>query len=561
MISRHSKLPLVIAVILLLVLTACGESQDTPTLSISGKVTVDEAASGSDADVFAAIFRGSGPDMTAQKLEDSFEGITRVAPDGSFSMDLTESGLEPGDTVTLVAFLDRNDSGGIPTPDEGDVLGFYIRKGSFTPSYPLQSGANSGADIHVSREVFDFDKEITGTLTGEYTGPVHLFAYAGEIGSLDSAALEVDSVIGYGSLEKKEAERDYRLKILPYGFDLPISGVYLLALFDANGNGKADEGEAVGCYSTHPRGLPTLFTLTEAPQEHFTLASEHSLPIPAVSPEAVTLSGQVERPDGYDEHSKAPLFIIAAETEDPGRLFSEPFSVVRAFERLAPGQVNFDMDLSSAGLAPGDTLMVLALWDRNHTEDPDNAAATGFPSPDAGDLIGYYQDKAQLSVSHTLSAGRNHLVPFEDGDSALRFEVNRLIVAHDASLLVSFESGGRTTVAPGDQLLVIAAQKDGVNNTTYQITDPDYIVAMASVTVTEDTKDAHSVPLMGALLESIVTIPFGVDQVYVFAVLDENVNGKPDSDEPVGAYRKFIFPGTTSVKDGKNRLDKPLKFW
>jgi len=557
--SLFSRFSIAIATILLIIFSACDEHNDSQPFLITGKITADKSISDDEGNVFASILRGGGQDMTARDLSDAFEGMTRVASDGTFSMDLSETGLTPGDTVTLVGFVDSNGNGGIPTPDEGDFMGFYIQEGSFTPSYTLQNGINSGADIHVSREVFDYEKEITGTIIGEYTGPVHLFAYAGDIRSLDLTTLDVDGIIGYGSFEKKKAQLDYHLTILPYGYDLPIPDVTAMAIFDTNGNGSPDPGESVGYYSMHPKGLPTLLTLTTEEQDTITLDSDHAMVLPAPAGEAVSLTGRVEPPDGYDENS-APLFVIVAEAENPKLLLAHPLSVTRAFYRLDPAAVDFNLDLSSTGLAPGDTVMVIALWDKNFKKNPDTPTYTCFPEANDGDLLGYYQDKATLTMAHTLHAGVNAFVPLAEGNPALRFQVNRKLIDHDASLVFQFQNGGGVTLAPGDQLLVVAVQKGGVDNATYQITDPDYIVATKSVTATGDTDDLYSVRLMGALLETIVNTPFGVDDVYVFAILDKNGNGEPDSDEPVGFYRNLFFPVTTNMTNGENLLDRPVSF-
>lgn len=554
---------MVLPLLVLCLCMACGETDDEAIFSLSGRVTVDEACQCEGADVFVALFKGTDPEMIARSSGDSFAAIVGAAPNGTFSIDLAKHGLNPGETVTLIGFIDRNYNGGIPNPDTGDMVGFYAKAGTFTPGYTLAGGLNTGADIHVNREVFAYEKKIGGTLSGDYTGPVLLFAYAGDIRSLDFTTLDVNGIIGYETFEKKETPLDYRLSILPYGFDLPISDVTLLALFDANGNGVADAGESVGYYSRHPQGLPSLITLTNIPQNDFPFDSALAMAIPEASSEELSLKGHVERPPDYDETSSAPLFIVAAETDDPNLLSTHPLSVVRAFYRLDPGEVAFNLDLSATGLSPGDQVMALALWDLNHKENPDSPSYTGFPDPDAGDLIGTYQNKAHLTVTQTLTAGVNSVVPLKDGNMNLRFQVNRELVEHDASLVFTFQNGGGVTLEPGDRLLIVAVQEDGVDNATHQITNPDCIVAMESVTATGDLTDDYAVPLMGAQLQSILKTPFGVDDVYVFAILDENDNGKPDSGEPVGFYWSWMiafFPKLTNLTDGENRLDATVRF-
>ncbi|VFQ46457.1 hypothetical protein [Desulfoluna butyratoxydans] len=550
-----------VALLLLLLLTACDETDTSQPLTISGHITTDKAVVEGGGEMYASVLKGSGQEMMSRDLSESFEAMTCTAPDGSFTLDLSGTGLVPGDTVTLIGFLDRNGHGGIPTPDEGDAMGFFMEEGSFTPSYTLKPGVNSGADIRISRQVYDFHKEISGTITGGYTGLVHLFAYAGDIRSLDLSALDVDSIIGYASVEKREHSLDYRMTILPYGHDLPIADVTIMAIFDANESGKLDPGEAVAFHSQRPKGLPTLVTLTEGAQGDINLDADHAMVLPVPAGETITLSGRVEPPVGYGENS-APLFVLVAETNDPNLLLTHPLSVTRAFYRLDPGTVDFNLDVSATGLAPGDTVMVLALWDKNFKEAPDTPTYTCFPDANAGDLLGYYQNKATFTVAHTLHEGENTFVPEAGGNPALRFDVNRRVVNHSASLAFKIQNGGGVTVNTGDALLVIAIQKDGLTiSLTPELTDPDRIVAMASVTATGDADHTYAVPVMGALLDEIIKTPFGVDEVYVIAVLDANQNGKPDTGESLAYYPTMLsLPATTDIRDGINTLDKPVTF-
>ncbi|SCY29505.1 hypothetical protein [Desulfoluna spongiiphila] len=550
--AHFSRFAIIVTVLLVCVCAACDETNDSQPLTITGHITTDKTAAEGGGDIYASVLKGGGREMMSRDLSDSFESMTRTAPDGSFSLDLSGTGLAPGDTVTLIGFLDRNGNGGIPTPDAGDAMGFFIEEGTLTPSYTLKPGVNSGVDIRISREVFDFDKEISGTITGGYTGPVHLFAYAGDIRSLDLSALDVDNIIGYASVEKNETPLDYRLTILPYGHDLPIADVTVMAIFDTNENGSLDPGESVAYHSQHPKGLPTLLTLTTAEQDGISLDSDRAMVLPVPAGEAISLSGQVEPPDGYDAHS-APLFVLVAETDDPNILLTHPLSVTRAFYRLDPAAVDFNLDVSATGLAPGDTVMVLALWDKNFKENPDTPTYTSFPDATDGDLLGYYQDKDTLTVAHPLRAGVNAFVPQAEGN--IRFDVNRRVIDHSASLAFKVENGGGVTVNAGDTLLVISIEKEGLRILPPALTDPDRIVTMASVTATGDSDHTYAVPVMGALLDEIIKTPFGVEEVYVIAVLDANQNGKPDTGEALAFY-----PGILDLIDGTNTLDSPVKF-
>ena len=152
------------------------------------------------------------------------------------------------------------------------------------------------------------------------------------------------------------------------------------------------------------------------------------------------------------------------------------------------------------------------------------------------------------------------------------FIINRNVVQHNAEISFSLKEGGGVTLNTGDTVTVIAVQQDGVDDTwpnlitppSYEITDMDYIVGIDTFSVTED--NIYSFELLPVIYEGI-DIPegsFSIDGVYVFALLDTNLNGKPDEGEDIGFYWQqvliFTIPATVNITDGVNTLDETVWF-
>ena len=181
----------------------------------------------------------------------------------SFRLDLRNSGLAPGDTVFIAAFIDLSPADRAPYPDTGDWIGFWMNPLTFSTMYTVADGENSLTDIHINREIFDFSAAVAGTIQGEETGGIILFAYVGPLTSLNLAALDPDRIAGYTSVIMTGEPMDYLLPILPFGFAPPIENVVILAILDRNQNGAPDAGDAIGYYTSGPPYLPTPLTITE----------------------------------------------------------------------------------------------------------------------------------------------------------------------------------------------------------------------------------------------------------------------------------------------------------
>jgi hypothetical protein len=452
----------------------------------------------------------------------------------------------------VIVLWDKDHSAGFPDPTPGDVIGFYIQSDQLRPTTRLVSGTNKDVNIIVNREMFSFNKTLSGRISNNYAGNVILIAYNGDVRSLDFSTLDFNRILGYRTLPKTQDILDFNLPIFPFGQNLPIEHVWVLALFDKNGNNRPDAGESIGYHSTLSDSFPTLITIDDKNPEFVNIGAVIEIPQP--SGHRITLSGHVDMVAGptYNKNSK-PLFIIVAKTNDPEILFSSPLSVIKAFSKLNPGENDFTVDLSATDLFPGDVIMVIALWDMDYNG--------GFPAPTLGDYVGYYQDKSRFQTSIHLTDGDNTLTL--DHPEGQYFSVNRKVIAHNASIQFKLGNGGGVTLKKGDSVIGVAIQKSGVSG-SYRISDIDYVIAKKVFTVTGNPDDTYTMNVLAAQLESILSSPFGISDVYVYAVLDKNANGNPDKGESAGYYWNwllgFYYPKLTDFLNGVNVLDKSVIF-
>ncbi|MEZ4605164.1 MAG: hypothetical protein R2861_17670, partial [Desulfobacterales bacterium] len=86
-------------------------------------------------------------------------------------------------------------------------------------------------EIDISREVFDYEASISGTILGDDAGAVTLVAYCGDIESSDFTTLDFNDVVGFTTITKGNTPLGYTLDILPYGKNAPIENVQIFALW------------------------------------------------------------------------------------------------------------------------------------------------------------------------------------------------------------------------------------------------------------------------------------------------------------------------------------------
>lgn len=538
-------------------LASCGADGD-PRLSLSGTLQVDPVDIGGP---FFVVLSNTTDlaEIERVPLSAIAEVINVDGNDRSFHIDLSRSSLRAGDEIAIIAFADSDYRVGIPYPTRGDYVGLYVDSARFTTGYRLSEGANDGIHITINRRVYDFEATVSGALVANGPSDCVLIAYAGDIDSLDFSSLDFNAVIGYRRIERNDFPSEYTMKILPYGFDAPVSNVYLLALFDRNGNGVPDAGDGIGYYSTHPSGIPTLVTIGRGRRTGLDIVER--LEIPSPSGKAMSVAGSLTPPAGYGVDAP-PVFIIIAGADDPNSVFDDPLSAIRYFRKLPRGESSFDLDLSKTGLSPGDEVMVLALWDRDY--------AAGFPDSTAGDYAGFYQNNDELRNTVALRQGVTTIQPESGGWS---FALKRKVFDHDASVSFVLNPGGLPGYGDGDRAILVAVHINGFNLLRMQITDMDYIVGMANLPL--DFTVRHTMNIFPALYcdpateSTIVGDPFELRDIYLFGILDNNpANGRPDSGEYIGYYHAriginpfFVYlPVTFTVPDGHIELVRSVRF-
>lgn len=550
-----------LVIALALMIAGCGSVADEHLVTVSGQVSFGDLDPETLGPVFVAVLN-ENPMAVGTSLADALVDIQSIDKGrGGFYFQLSGKVVAPGDSVYIIAFADNDFVNGVPEPGPGDVIGFYLEDRSLSPAYVLASGENTGIDIVMNKQVFDYQASLSGEVRGADRGAVTVFAYAGAIDSLDFSLIDPYQVVGYTRVEKNDAAADFALSLLPYGYSVPIENVYLLAFLDANGNGVPDSGDRLG-FLADDRGLPAL--LTVYPEHRDQLVVDLTLTLPEPSGFALSMEGRVAVASGLDV-GDLPLFVLvvrAGDNLDRSALAQGRLDDVVFFTKLAPGLRDFACDLSNSGLAPGEAVMVLAVCDRDY--------AAGFPDIGSGDYLGYYQDRATMAVDYQLAEGINRVASEGDRD----FHVNRMVYDHEAAIQFELDDSNLNNLNPavrldpGEHVTVVAVQADGVTIGGDPQIDMDYIVGFGSLTVPGSGNEGqvYTLELLPALDHRIpVETPFAVSEVYVFAIFDGNTDGQ-DQNNYLGYYWEpfmlfFMAPGVIDrIENGITLLDRTVRF-
>ena len=358
-------------------------------MTLSGSFELPEDYTEASPPVFIAVFAGKD---AAGVLDDPFSSIVYFSKvsggETEFSFDLSDTGLCPGDEVLLVGLWDRDFVGGLPNFTPGDVIGIYAEEGKISPAVMFEAGENAGFHINISREVFDYEASISGTILGDDSGEVTLVAYCGDIASSDFTDLDFDGVVGFTTITKGNTPLGYTLDILPYGKNAPIKNVQIFALLDANGSEAVDAGDKIGFYSDADDFSTPLTIKADMALENIDI--DFSFDVKAPCGSEIILSGDFSLPEDYTEASP-PVYIAVFDGKNPGGVLDDPFSSIVYFSKVPGGETEFSFDLSDTGLCPGDEVLLVGLWDRDFVG--------GLPNFTPGDVIGIYAGRAGFTPS------------------------------------------------------------------------------------------------------------------------------------------------------------------
>ena len=513
---------------LFLLMGGCGDEPDEQEIILTGTLGLPPAVMETDAPVLVAVTNTVDADvLNNQPAEAVIDYVTADKDAAEFRVDLTERGVRPGDEVFLVAFVDNNYTDDVPFPDEGDMIGIYVEEDRITPGYELQAGENTGIHIDITREVFDFDAEISGEIQGDETGSVVLVAYAGAITSSDFTAIDFDAVIGYETLDKRAGPVSYTLNILPYGKNVPIENVQVFALLDKNNSETVDPGDKIGFFS-QGEDFSTPFTVTEGETPEIDLEFKFTVDEP--SGDDLSISGSYRLPAG-EATEGAPVYIAVFDGEDAESVLDDPFAAVRYFERIPAGETEFTLDLANTGLAAGDEVILIGFWDRDY-----NGA---IPALSVGDVLGVYAEAGRITPAIDLVEG---------GNTGVEVNINREVFDYEASI-----SGAILGNDAGPVTLVAYAGE--ITSSDFTALDFDQVVGFTTV-----TKEAGATPYTLDILPYGKDVP--IENVQVFALLDANNSETVDPGDKIGFFSQgedFSTPFT--VTEGETpEIDLEFKF-
>ena len=525
---------------------------------LSGEFTLPSTYTKDSPPVYVAVLDGSDP---AGVVDDPFASILYFSkvPGGTtdFEFDLSKTGICPDDEVLIVGLWDRDFVGGIPNFTKGDFIGIYVEEGKISPAIALSAGRNSGYHIDINREVFDYEASISGAVLGNDSGSVILVAYAGDVLSSDFTGLDFNHVIGYETLVKSTSPAAYTIDILPYGKNVPITGVQVLALLDANRSNTVDGGDKIGFYS-RGEDYSTLLNIDDGTALSG-IDIEFKYTVQQASEIPMSIAGAFSVSDDYLK-GQGPVFVLVFDSDNPNDILNDPFSVMKYFYRMPEDDLYFDIDLSTTDLVPGDSVIIAALWDRDFTG--------GFPRPTRGDKLGLVINKDTYQFTTKLNYGKN-IVPSQ----GYEFHINKNIYDFSSNIDYAIDlSGAGSFDSLGAKLLILAIHVEGVSvgvSLAGEIElgiDVDYLLGMDVISPVDydyigigtrtDPCSPRKLPILTALYDQVVVwennqspepLIKGVDHgedtertAYLVAVLDKNGNGQLDADDEIGYYGDFL---------------------
>lgn len=535
------------AIVTVIGLVSCGALQEERAV-IAGSVTVDDAITrNAKAPVFVAIAKDSDMEAIQNDPANTIIAVIHTDSTGSYSIECKDYGLKAGDEVLLFAFIDNDYTGGIPFPSPGDAVGFYYN--GFKLSYTV--GVDGPADILINRQQYDFDAKIIGILDGTESGNVILIAYAGDFNSSNFSDIDIDAVIGYRKLAKPAYPVSFSLPVMPYGYNVPVGGVYVIALLDVNNNGIPDEGDKIGFAVESGSNTPVAITVTQGVVSASTLKFLMSIyGEPQTNEPPLTITGQFDTPEGYssDPLSK-PVFIVVAKGSDPNEVFANIKNLnTQTFDfiRVPQGENTFALTLSRSKFNPGDSVFIFALWDRDFKG--------GFPFATQNDIVGFVINKENFAYTLPLQNGTNELTKNTNGyefndQGGFSFSLDRIIYNHQAEVRFQVDKGDLSDSEFNDANVICAAIYEtneniinAISSGTYEL-DIDKIIAVTKVNIMTQnnsmTTSYYTMPVMPALHKSIPAMKNGelyLDNIWVVGILDANNNGKPDSGEKLGIF-------------------------
>lgn len=553
--------------LLVLPLICCGEKNDSASLFLSGKVSGEGVSGYPDKPILVGIVKSDSVEQFNLTSLDGFVKLISVDKnDFSFQFDLSDTELSQGDKINIVAFVDVNSTGGVPTANAGDYVGFYVNEETYSAVYTLQPGLNDGFEIRLNRVISQHKTLISGNISQSTTGKMTILAYAGEITNSTFSDFNPDNIIAYAQFEKEASASSYYLEVMPYPKDLNVAYVSIIAFLDDTGSGMPAPGNVVGFHTNQIDETPELIAIDPTMDVHLTAVNiqmqffdpdsqEYTeIRIPEPSGDMILLDGEFNLPTDFNP-DEGELFVVVTRANPSSEIVDTLLSSIFYFEKMPRGENHFSLDLTRTGLKLTDEVMVMAIWDRDYHG--------GFPNLTQGDTVGFLQQKEQYNESIVLSQWQETM----DSSQGWDFTLNRKIYTHRAALL--FDINTNTAIAPqnGESLITIAVAAEGVD-LLEQTIDTDYIVGMTQINIGQNGPP-YLLQILPAIDERIRVEedPFNLSDVYLLAVLDNNpANGIPDTGEYIGYYGSNVpltnsyLPITIDIEDEIISLERKINF-
>ncbi len=518
------------------IICGCGQGSDVSEdrqIVISGTLGLPDDAMGTDAPVMVAVTRTMDPETIRTRPDQAviaYVAASKQAAD--FRVDLTDTAARAGDQVFVFAFLDRNYDGDVPYPDSGDEIGIYVKEGQLDPTLTLRAGGNAGLHIDINRRVYDYKAAISGQVLGDASGPVTLVAYAGPVTSSDFTSLDYSQVMGVTTMDKPDQPADYRIDIMPYGKDVPIENLQVVAILDQNRSQSVDGGDRIGFFAQGD-DFSTPITLPAGRVGAVDL--EFKFDVPEPSGYDISLTGQV--PDQTPHDAERPLYITVFDAQSPADILEDPYAGLKYFYQVPPEEYNYTIDLSKTDLCPGDEVTVAALRDNDFTG--------GFPQLSSGDKLGLVQNPGDYRMTMKLTHGTNPVPP-----AGYEFPLNKNVYEYEASLAYSVDLSEADNYGAESRLIVLAIHVNGVD-ISFNL-DINYLLAADILPVQE--YDDRELPVLTAIYEDLEVYEDAVPPdpliesvgtsnertTYLVAVLDKDGNGQLDGNDEVGYHAGIL---------------------
>ncbi len=465
-------------------------------ISISGNVVVN--AANAKGRTFVVLLDDDLPSLNPTEIARHIVAVKEIpAKGGSYSIDLSRSGLKVGDRVLMLGLFDRDGTGqGFPQLTPNDLIG--IRTGTDSFASALKAGENSGFDLVIDRQVYDGQTTVSGRILGRVDSPsVLVAAYAGDFDGLTDFELDYSKVLGFTEVVGGVDPR-FELPISAIGVPFPVK-TYIVAVGDQNGNQKLDPGEKVYFHSGRNDKVPEKVELTSGNGLTFDLNLNFATQIPRGY--AMPLSGVIEW-QGADARGNEPAFLFVAKGESIDDITQSPLTAIKYLKRLSGRPASFDITLEETDLVPGDKVMLGVFLDKDSSL-----------SLSPGDRLGI-ADIGLSGFTKTLSSG---------GLGGLNVKVNFTIYGTQKTVDAVVTE---PSLSNYQGRIITAILSGAMTSFDMESIDVTKVIGYAAIDQTAG-KSSLAIPIL-----PVAQLP--VSEATLVAIFDKNGNGLPDPGEDIG---------------------------